>query len=74
MTAGAEQGPGGLFGAVVRNFDRAARTAGVIERWYDVMGRVVVVRFAGPALEQVLTPALGHRAIAPGSLRATVTS
>ncbi len=45
---------------LVRFYRRAERQRGRIERYYQIAGRTVCLRFAGPALVAKLTPAFAH--------------
>lgn len=56
------------FGAVYNAFEQAGRTAGgIIDRFYTIAGYTVRLRFAGPALLPLITPALAHLAASPSS-------
>jgi hypothetical protein len=47
-------------------FERAVHAAGgSLDRYFGIGGRIVRLRFAGPALEPFITPALQHLAAAP---------
>ncbi|OGQ81737.1 MAG: hypothetical protein A3F90_13355 [Deltaproteobacteria bacterium RIFCSPLOWO2_12_FULL_60_19] len=53
---------------VSQTFQRAEAAAGEpIDRFYRIGGYIVRLRFASPALLPLITPALGHLAIPPGS-------
>jgi hypothetical protein len=57
-----------FFETVSRTFQRAEATTGEpIEQFYRIGGSVIRLRFAGPALLSLLTPALEHLAIPPSS-------
>jgi hypothetical protein len=43
----------------------AEGSAGALDRWYEVAGLTLQVRFAGPALLALMTAALGHLATRP---------
>jgi hypothetical protein len=43
----------------------AEGSAGALDRWYEIGGLTLQVRFAGPALLSALTPALEHLASSP---------
>lgn len=59
--------PETTFDRMADAFRRAARTAGgVEERAFVIGGQRLVLRTAGPAMRQVLAPALAHLAAAPG--------
>ncbi|MGD0000491.1 MAG: serine kinase [Bryobacteraceae bacterium] len=58
--ASAGGAPEEFFTAVRRRFEAAAERAGVIERRFQIGDRVALLRFAGAALEELLTPALAH--------------
>ena len=45
----------------------AEAKAGIVERWFQVAGAVLCVRFAGQGLLDCLTPALAHLAIPPAA-------
>ncbi len=52
-----------FFDSACETFDHAAQSAGeMIDRFYDLGGHVVRLRFAGPALVDTFTRALRHRA------------
>jgi hypothetical protein len=59
--AGAE-----FFFETLRNtFGKASAQAGLSERWFTIGGEAVKLRFAGPALQPLITPALEHLAADP---------
>jgi hypothetical protein len=61
------QTPSEFFSAVRERFDQAVAHAGPFERRFEIGGRVVLLRFAGNALHDLLTPALNHLAASPSS-------
>ena len=59
--------PAAFFQSVQDGFDRAAAAAGgATDRFYSVGGLSLRLRFAGPALIPLLTPALAHLSAEPG--------
>lgn len=46
-------------------FEAAARAVGHGDHWFDLAGRKLLLRVAGPALNKLLTPALAHLACPP---------
>lgn len=63
--AGAQRAPA-FFAAAYRIYEQAERAAGgPVDRFFDIGGRVIRLRFAGEALVRNLTRALAHRAAAP---------
>ncbi len=60
--------PAEFFDDAQRQFHLAQSKAGVHERWYDVAGQLVRLRFAGDALLPVITPALEHRRLQPNDI------
>lgn len=46
--------------AAREGFRRASEAVGIIERYYRIAGSTVLLRFAGPALLEPITPALEH--------------
>ena len=65
MTGLAAQTPQEFFSAVRERFDDAAAHAGLSESRFQVGDRVVLLRFAGDGLRDLLTPALAHLAAPP---------
>ena len=63
MTELLAQTPPEFFAAVRERFDHAAARAGLLESRFQVGDRVVLLRFAGAALRDLLTPALAHHAV-----------
>jgi len=59
-----------FFGMMAEGFRRAAARTGVIERRYRIGGFSVLLRFAGPALIPVITPALAHLGEGPAHIPA----
>lgn len=57
--------PAEFFGEAYETFQRAEQAAGPVERCYAIGGYVVRLRFAGPALVPLVTPALAHLAVEP---------
>jgi hypothetical protein len=53
-------------------FERAASSAGSTEKWIDIGGTTVCVRFAGPALLPLLMPAISHLERRVGSPELTI--
>ena len=53
-------------------FAEAALSAGVVERRLGVAGRILRLRFAGPALAEVLLPALAHLRTDTASVDGTI--
>jgi hypothetical protein len=51
---------GEFFGKLFGAWDRAAASAGVFEKYYNIAGLFVRLRFAGPLLIPVFTPAFAH--------------
>ncbi len=63
-----QRGPAAFFADAVDAFARAAeRAGGAVEAEFDLLGRRVLVRCAGPALVPALTGALDHRRRPPGA-------
>lgn len=59
--------PVAFFRAVYRRFQQAEQVAGgPIDRFYAIGGYMIRLRFAGPALIPVITPALEHLAVKCG--------
>jgi hypothetical protein len=58
--------PAKHFRVVSEAFERAADAAGSVERFYNLGGCSIKLRFAGHALAERLTPALAHRAVERG--------
>lgn len=53
-----------FFASFFKSFQRAAdNVGGVIDRYYNLAGQTIRLRFAGPALLPLLTPALAHTAV-----------
>jgi hypothetical protein len=50
------------FGQLGDRFDRAARSAGILERRFRIAGETLLLRFSGPALAAKLTAAFAHLA------------
>ena len=61
------QAPAEFFYAVQERFERAAARVGPLEKRFQIGDRVALLRFAGNALHDLLTPALEHLAALPGS-------
>jgi hypothetical protein len=57
-----------FFSAVRARFQDAAARAGVLERAFQIGSRVALLRFAGSALHDLLTPALDHLTLPAGTL------
>jgi hypothetical protein len=49
-----------FFGSMAEGFRRAVARAGMVEKNYQIGGFSILLRFAGPALIPVITPALAH--------------
>ena len=63
--------PVAFFKAVHQAFQRAEQAAGgSIDRFYGIGGYVIRLRFAGPALVPLMTPAFEHLAVKPGPIPA----
>lgn len=63
-----EPSPIAFFRAAYQAFQRAEQAAGdPIERFYSIGGYIVRLRFAGPVLVPLITPALAHLATEPVS-------
>jgi len=76
MGSSAPAGPQGVMGAITpqeffpavsARFDAAIQQTGVIEKRFRIGDQVAVFRFAGRALEELLTPALAHLEVPPGA-------
>jgi hypothetical protein len=67
LTGSLAQAPPEFFSAVRERFDQAAARAGSVDRCFEIGGRAALLRFAGSALHDVLTPALDHLAAPPDS-------
>jgi hypothetical protein len=65
LTESLAQTPPEFFSAVQERFDDAAARAGLLESRFQIGDRVVLLRFAGAALRDLLTPALQHHAAPP---------
>jgi hypothetical protein len=63
--------PVAFFEAVHQAFQRAEQAVGgSIDRFYGIGGYVIRLRFAGPALVPLVTPAFEHLAVKPGPIPA----
>ena len=66
--------PSAFFEAVYLSFQHACHTAPVINRYFQIAGYTILLRFAGSSLIPSITPALEHVAIdaAPPSVDLTI--
>jgi hypothetical protein len=65
--------PLAFFEDAYRAFEVATQAAGVEERWCQLAGETVCLRFAGAALLPYLIPALEHLAVSPREREADLT-
>ena len=64
----------GFFQSVWADIANAEKAAGKIsERWFDIAGYTLRVRFIGPALAEIVAPALSHLEFAPSTGDADLT-
>jgi hypothetical protein len=54
-----------FFTAVKREFERAGAAGGLCDRHYRIAGHRIRLRFAGPVLSSLITPAFAHLEVEP---------
>ena len=59
LASGKPPDPAGFFGSVLNAFQKAS-AGRLIEHRYRIGGRAVLMRFAGPAIAQLFSPAIEH--------------
>ena len=64
--------PADYFARLADSFGEAGRSAGFVDREVAVAGRILRLRFAGPALLAVMLPALAHLVTEAETVQATI--